>query len=331
VRIDPSNRREFLALLGVAAGWPIVARTQPATIPVVGFLNATSPSPWKPYVEAFRQGLNEAGFVEGRTVVIEYRWAEGQYERLPSLAADLVRRQVAVIVSTGGAAPILAAKAATTKIPIVFTTGSDPVRLGLVASLNRPGGNITGVNLFVTQMASKRLGLLRELVPTAAMVAVLSNPTNPSTEDQLKDVQEAARAMGQQIHILSASTDQELDAAFRRMTELGAGALLVAADPYFTSRRSYVIALAVRHSIPAIYEQREHAMAGGLMSYGTSLPDGYRQVGRYTGRILKGEKPADLPVMQPTKFEFVINLTAAKVLGLEVPPTLLARTDEAIE
>jgi putative ABC transport system substrate-binding protein len=326
-----STRRKFITLLSGAATWPLVARGQQSLLPVVGFLNATSPSAWKPYLDAFWQGLNEAGFVEGRNVAIEYRWAEGQYERLPSLAADLVRRQVAVLVSTGGAGPLLAAKAATTTIPIVFTTGSDPVRMGVVASLNRPGGNITGVNLFVTEMASKRLGLLRELVPTADLVAVLSNPTNPNTEDQLKDVQQAARALGQPIHMLSARTDQELDVAFRSMTELGARALLVAADPYFTSRRSYVIALAVRHSIPAIYEQREHAMAGGLMSYGTSLPDGYRQAGRYTGRILKGEKPADLPVLQPIRFEFVINLTVAKVLGLEVPPTLLARADEVIE
>jgi putative ABC transport system substrate-binding protein len=324
------KRRDFITLLSGAATWPLVARGQPL-LPVVGFLNATSPSSWKPYLDAFWQGLNEAGFVEGRNVAIEYRWAEGQYERLPSLAADLVRRQVAVLVSTGGAGPLLAAKAATTTIPIVFTTGSDPVRMGIVASLNRPGGNITGVNLFVTEMASKRLGLLRELVPTADLVAVLSNPTNPNTEDQLKDVQQAARASGQRIHILSARTDQELDVAFRSVTELRAGALLVAADPYFTSRRSYVIALAVRHSIPTIYEQREHAVAGGLMSYGTSLPDGYRQAGRYTGRILKGEKPADLPVLQSIRFEFVINLTAAKVLGLEVPPTLLARADEVIE
>ena len=325
------NRRAIIMLIGGAAAWPLAARTQQAPLPVVGFLNATSPSSWKPYLDAFWHGLNEAGFVESRNVAIEYRWAEGHYERLPSLAADLVRRQVSVLVSTGGAGPLLAAKAATTTIPIVFTAGNDPVRMGVVASLNRPGGNITGVNLFVTEMVSKRLGLLRELVPTADLVAVLSNPTNPSTEDQLNDVQQASRAAGQRIHILSARTDQELDAAFRTMTELKAGALLVAADPYFTSRRSYVIALAVRHLIPAIYEQREHAMAGGLMSYGTSLPDGYRQAGRYTGRILKGERPADLPVLQSIRFEFVINLTTAKVLGLEVPPTMLARADEVIE
>jgi putative ABC transport system substrate-binding protein len=275
------RRREFITMLGGAAtAWPLGAAAQQPLLPVVGFLNPTSPSSWKPYLDAFWQGLNEAGFVEGRTVAIEYRWAEGQYERLPSLAADLVRRQVAVLVSTGGAGPLLAAKAATTTIPIVFTTGSDPVRMGVVASLNRPGGNITGVNLFVTEMASKRLGLLRELVPAAHLVAVLSNPTNPNTEDQLKDVQQAAQALGQRVHILGARTDQELDVAFRSMTELGARALLVAADPYFTSRRGYVIALAVRHSIPAIYEQREHAVAGGLMSYGTSLPDGYRHAGR---------------------------------------------------
>jgi putative ABC transport system substrate-binding protein len=325
------RRRDFITLLGGAASWPLAAHAQQSAVPVVGFLNSASPSAWKPYLEAFRQGVNEAGYVEGRTVAIEYRWAEGQYERLPSLAADLVRRKVAVIVATGGTPPALAAKAATKTIPIVFTIGADPVKLGLVASLNRPGGNVTGVNQFVSQMEGKRLGLLREVVPSAALIAVLLNPTNPNAATQLKDVQEAARALGQQIHILHASSEAELEAAFATAREVGCGGLLVAADPFFNSRRTYIIALAARHAIPAIYEQREHALAGGLMSYGTNLSDGYRQVGIYTGRILKGEKPADLPVAQAIKFEFIINLTTAKALGIVVPPMLSARADEVIE
>jgi putative tryptophan/tyrosine transport system substrate-binding protein len=326
------KRREFITLVGgAAAAWPLGARAQQAGMPVVGFLNSASPSAWKPYVEAFRQGLNEAGYVEGRTVAIEYRWAEGQYERLPSLAADLVRRKVAVIVATGGTPPSLAAKAATKTIPIVFTAGVDPVKLGLVASLNRPGGNVTGVNQFVAEMEGKRLGLLRELVRSAVLIAVLLNPTNPAAATQLIDVQEAARALGQQVHILHASSEPELEAAFATARQVGCGGLLVAGDSFFNSRRTYIIALAARHGIPAIYEQREHALAGGLMSYGTNLSDGYRQVGIYTGRILKGEKPADLPVAQSTKFEFVINLTTAKALGIVVPPMLSARADEVIE
>jgi len=326
------RRREFIILFGGAAGaWPLAARAQQPVMPVIGFLSSVSPGPWAHLVAAFRQGLSETGYVEGRNVAIEFRWAEGQYDRLPALAADLVARQVAVLVATGGTMPIRAAKAATTKIPIVFTIGGDPVQLGIVASLNRPGGNITGVNVFTSEMDAKRLGLIHEMVPTAALIAVLINPKNPNAETQSKDIPEAARSVVQRIRILTATTERELDAAFKIMIELGAGALLVAADPFFNSRREYIVALAARHGIPAMYEQREFALAGGLMSYGTNLSHSYRQAGLYTGRVLKGEKPADLPVVQSSKFEFVINLNAAKALGIDVPPSLSARADEVIE
>ena len=325
------KRRTFIATLGGAAAWPLVGRGQQPTMPVVGFLNSTSPAPWAYLVAAFRRGLGEAGYVEDRNVAIEYRWAEGQYDRLPVLAADLVRRQVAVIVATGGSSSGLAAKAATSTIPIVFTSG-DPVRGGLVASLSRPGGNATGVVVTVgTAMEGKRLGLLREMVPTATLIAVLLNPGTLIFETQLNDVQEAARAVGQHIHILLANSEREIDAAFAKMVEVRAGALLVAADPIIFGQRDRLVALAARHAVPAIYELREYAVVGGLMSYGTNLADAYHLVGIYTGRVLKGEKPADLPVVQSTKFEFVINLKTAKALGLTVPPTLLARADEVIE
>ena len=328
------TRREFIELVG-SAGLLLAAkvrraRAQQPTMPVIGFLNGASAVPFASFVAAFRDGLSEMGYVEGRNVAIEYRWAEGQNDRLPALAADLVRRQVDVIVATGGATAI-AAKAAATKIPIVFSGGGDPVALGLVASLNRPGGNATGVNMFTTQLGPKRLGLLRELVPTAALTAVLINPKGPNIDEQLKDVHEAARAVDQQIHILHASGEWELDTAFATLPSLGAGGLLVGSDPYFNNQRDQIIALAARYAIPTIYEWREFTMAGGLMSYGTSITNTYRQIGLYTGRVLKGEKPADLPVVQPTKFEFVINLKTAKVLGLAVPNSMQLLADEVIE
>jgi len=325
------RRRDFISLLGGAAvSGPVAARAQPPAMPVIGFLNGASPEPFAHFVAAFRHGLGEMGYVEGRSVAIEYRWAEGQNDRLPALAADLVRRQVALIAATGGHAPAVAAKTATAAIPIVFSGGGDPVKLGLVASLSRPGGNATGVNMFTSTLEPKRLGLLRELVPSAALIAVLLNPNNPNI-DQLKDLQEAARAVGQKIHTLHAGSEQELDTAFATLTQLRAGALLICSDVFFNSRRNHIVALAARYAIPAIYEWREFAAVGGLMSYGTNLAEGYRQVGVYTGRILKGDKPADLPVMQSIKFEFVINLKSAKALWLNVPPDFAARADEVIE
>ena len=326
------KRRNFLAgLVGTTVAWPLTALAQQPAMPVIGFLNSASPQPFENYVAGFRAGLKETGYVDGKNVAIEFRWAEGHYDRLPGMAADLVRLKVAVLVATGGSPAVLAAKAATTTVPIAFTIGGDPVRLGIVTSLSRPGGNITGVDLFVNQMETKRLGLLRALVPKADLIAILLNPNNPIATDQMREVQEVARATGQQIQILPASSESEINAAFATAVQLHAAAVLVCGDPFFNSQREKIIALAARHAVPAVYEQREHALAGGLMSYGTSLSDGYRQVGIYVGRILKGEKPADLPVLQATKFEFVINLKTAKALGIEVPPNLSAEADKIIE
>jgi len=324
------KRREFITLLGGVAAWPIATRAQQPAMPVVGFLNSASPEAFAPFVTAFHSGLNEVGYVEGRNVAIEYRWAEGQFDRLSMLAAELVSQRVAVIVATGGTNSAVAARAATATIPIVFNT-VDPVKDGLVSSFSRPGGNATGVSLFANTLAPKRLELLRELVLGANFIGVLVDANSTDANIQLREVQTAAHSTDQQIYVLTIGTEREFDAAFASLVVRQVGALLVAGSPFFTSQRDQLVALAARYAVPAIYEWREFAAAGGLMSYGTSLRDAYRQVGVYAGRILKGEKPADLPVVQPTKFEFVINLTTAKALGLTIPPTLLARADEVIE
>jgi putative ABC transport system substrate-binding protein len=325
------QRREFIALLGgAAAAWPLAAHAQ-QPMPVIGFLHSASPAPFTPFVGAFRRALAETGYVEGRSVGIEYRWAEGQYDRLPAMAADLVGRQVAVIVSAGGIVSALAAKAATSTTPIIFSSGEDPLAAGLVTSLNRPGGNATGIYLFIGGLDPKKLGLLSELVPQAQLIAALYNPTRAETRERELSTQEAARAIGRKTHTLYASTESEIDAAFATVTEIKAGALIVGADAFLNSRRDQIVALAARHAIPAIYEGRAFVEAGGLMSYGTSLMDGYRQIGIYTGRVLKGDRPADLPVVQSVKFEFVMNFKTAKALGLEVPLKLHQLADEVIE
>ena len=323
------QRREFITLLGgTAAGWPLAAHAQRPAMPTVGYLSLAAPGK---NVEAFRKGLSETGFVEARSVAIEYRWPRNEHDRLSDLAADLVRRQVAIIVTPGDHTSALAAKSATITIPIVFGGGGDPVQTGLVASLNRPGGNVTGVTTVGAELGAKRLGLLHELVPTAARFAVLINPTNPSAEPVIRDARAAASAIGRQIEVLSASTNGDIDAAFANIVRKRVDGLLVSPDTLFMSRRVQLAALAVRYAAPVIYPLREYAEAGGLMSYGTSLADQFRQVGIYTGRILKGEKPADLPVMQPTRFEFVVNLQIAKTTGIDIPAALLARADEVIE
>src|SRR5262245_23128767 len=325
------RRREFITLLdGAAAAWPIASRAQQPAMPVVGFLNAGSPGPLRQQIAAFLEGLKQSGYVEGQNVAVEYRSAEGQFDRLPALAADLVRRQVAVLFATSSDGA-LAAKQATATIPIVFGIGGDPVALGLVASLSRPSGNITGIYFFTQDMEAKRLGVLHEMVPQATTIAVLVNPNYSPAESQLRDVQEAAARLGVQLVVVRANAESDFDAAFATIVRQRAGALLVVASPFFNSRREQLVVLAVRHAVPTIYEWREFAAAGGLMSYGTGLAEAYRQGGVYVGRILKGEKPADLPVLQSTKFEFVINLKTAKSLGLEVPLHLQQIADEVIE
>ena len=324
------KRREFITLLGgAAAGWPLAARAQQPKMPVIGFLEPRSPDTIADQLRAFRQGLKDTGYVEGENVAVEYRWAEGQYDRLPALAAELVRRQVAVIVAAGGATTALAAKTATTTIPIVFIVSDDPVRVGLVASLGRPGGNLTGINFLSAELVAKRLELLRELVPAANRVAVFVNPAGPGFEITLRDVEPAARAMGLQIQVLKASTSSEINVAFATFLRERPDALFVGTDPFFTSRRAQMVQLAARHMVPATYHARHYPEIGGLMSYGSNVVDGLRQLGVHTGRILKGAKPAD--VIQSTKFELVVNLSTAKALNLTVPPTLLARADEVIE
>ena len=325
------KRRDLIALLGgTAIALPLAARAQQAASPVIGFLNSASPSLYAGPLRAFLEGLGETGYVDGRNVVIEYRWAEGQYDRLPALAADLIHRQVAVIAATSTPAALVV-KAATTAIPIVFTSASDPVQIGLVASLNRPGGNVTGATQLNVEIGPKRLELAHELVPTATTIALLVNPTSPIVETLVKDLQAASGTLGLQMHVLRASDEREIDDAFAAAVQLGAGALVIASDAFFNSRDEQLGALTLRYKLPTIYQYREFAAAGGLMSYGGSLTDTYRQTGIYTGRILKGDKPGDLPVQQATKVELIINLKTAKALGLTVPLTLLGRADEVIE
>ena len=329
---DRLRRRDFITMLGgAAAAWPTAARAQQSARPVVGVLGATTAQGYAAQLAAFRQGLNEAGFVEGRNVAIEYRWAEDQYDRLPAMAADLVRRQVAVIATIGGNAASLAAKAATATIPVVFHGSLDPVEAGFVASLNRPGGNLTGVVTLNVDTGQKRLELIHELVPTATTIGLLLNPTNAVAEIQSKDLQAAARTLGLQLRVLHASTERDFDEVFATLIRLRAGGLVIGSDGFFVSRSEQLAALTVRHALPAIFQYRAFVTAGGLMSYGGSVTDSFRLSGIYTGRILKGEKPADLPVQQATKVELMINLKTAKALGLTVPLPLLGRADEVIE
>jgi ABC-type uncharacterized transport system substrate-binding protein len=325
------RRRDFITLLGAgAAAWPFAARAQQPGLPVLGFLGTSSADEWAPFVAAFRSGLKQAGYVEGDTVLIRYRWANGQYDRLPELAVDLVRQGVAVIFAAGSPAPALAAKAATRTIPIVFANGADPIQFGLVVSLNHPGGNITGLNFLVADLGEKELGLIHELVPNRA-AAVIINPNNPNSASIEKSVSDSARLLRLQLHVLKAGTPEEIDTAFTELVARQLGALLVTADAFFLGRRTQFVTLADRYRIPALYYTREFVTAGGLMSYGTNISDAYHRAGVYTGEILKGARPADLPVQQSTRFEFVINLNTAKALQIEIPPGLLALADDAIE
>jgi putative ABC transport system substrate-binding protein len=325
------RRREFITLVGGAAVWPLSARAQQPAMPLIGYLGAQSPAAFASRVRAFRQGLGETGYAEGRNVAIEFRWAEGQHNRLSALAADLVSRQVAVIVTPGGAPAALAAKSATTTIPIVFEMGADPIAMGLVGSLNRPGGNLTGVSSLNVEVTPKRLEILHELVPTAAVLAVLVNPTSPTADSQLKNLQAAASTLGLQLHVLHASTERDFDTVFATLLRLRAGGLVVASDTFFATHSEQLAALTVRHAVPAIHQSRDFSTAGGLTSYGGSFVESHRQAGVYTGRIIKGDKPADLPVQQVTKVELFVNLKTAKTLGVTVPLPLLARADEVIE
>jgi putative ABC transport system substrate-binding protein len=325
------GRRQFVALLGGGvATWPLATRGQQAAVPVIGFLHGASFEGYKPMVTSFRQGLKEAGYVDGQNVAIEFSWAEGQYDRMPAMAADLARRQVAVVVA-GGTPAAFAAKAATSTIPTVILVGVDPVQLGLVGSLNRPGGNVTGLAVLTVQLEAKKLELLHELLPTASDIALLVNPTNVLTESERKDVQDAARSLGLRLHVLNASTESQIDAAFGALAELRATALIVSVDTFLNNSRDQIVALAARYAVPAIYGVRDYVNAGGLLSYGTDLVDVYRQLGVYAGKVLKGARPADLPIQQVTKVALVINLKTAKTLGLTFPTTLLGRADEVIE
>jgi ABC-type uncharacterized transport system substrate-binding protein len=325
------RRREFIGLLGGTAAWPRAACAQQPTVPVIGYLNGASSAQFTHLLAAFRNGLSDTGYAEGRNVAIEYRYADGHYDKLPILAAGLVDRRVSVIVATAGTPTIRAAKAATSTIPIVFVIGSDPVMFGLVDSLNRPGGNVTGVTLVAQETVAKRLGLLLELVPAAAVIGLLANPNNPITKLQVTELETVARALGRQLHIVNASSENDLEAAFAAVQQQQIHALMVAADPFFDDRRAEIVALAARHRVPASYVRRDFVVDGGLMSYGPDVPDAFRWAGVYTGRILKGEMPANLPVQQPTKFELAINLKSAKALGLAIPQSLLIQADEVIE
>jgi putative tryptophan/tyrosine transport system substrate-binding protein len=326
------KRREFITLVGGAGvAWPLAARAQQGALPVIGFLNAGSAAPFEQYIEGFRQGLSETGYVDGRDVAIDFRWAEGRYDRLPTLAADLVQRRVALIVVSGGAVSASAAKAATLTIPIIFVIGDDPVKTGLVSSLSRPGGNLTGMTLFISTLMAKRFELLHEMLPASSDIAVMVNPKNPNAEADTNEIQRAARSRGQVLRVIDASTENEIDSAFQTLVEQRIDALLLGTDPFFYSQRDRFVMLAEHRRIPTIYFVREFTRVGGLMSYGPNFVNEWRQAGQYAARIIKGAKPSELPVLQPSKFELVINLKTAKVLGLDVPPTLLATADEVIE